>query len=56
VLAAVENRSAFEKLYQAIEMMSADDPAEIRAVLRIFSIELDQRFLEIFEKFRCDAP
>src|SRR5438128_7165148 len=34
--------------------MRADDPAEIRAVLRIFSIELDQRLLEIFEKFRGD--
>src|SRR5437588_8239319 len=35
-------------------MMIADDPAEIRAVLRIFSIELDQRLLEAFEKVRGD--
>src|SRR5438874_1946732 len=54
MLTAVKNRSTVEKLYQAIEMMSADDPAEIGAVLRIFSIELDQRLLEIFEKFRGD--
>src|SRR5947208_12499003 len=54
MLAAVKNRSTVEKLYQAIEMMSADDPAEIRTVLRIVAIELDQRLLEAFEKFRGD--
>ena len=54
MLTAVKNRSTVEKLYQAIEMMSADDPAEIRTVLRIFSIELDQRLLEMFEKLRGD--
>ena len=54
MLTAVKNRSTVEKLYQAIEMMSADDPAEIRTVLRIFSIELDQRLLQMFEKLRGD--
>jgi hypothetical protein len=54
MLTAVKNRSTAEKPNQPIEMMSADDPAEIRAVLRIFSIELDQRLLEIFEKLRGD--
>src|SRR5207302_2923630 len=54
MLTAVKNRSTVEKLYQAIEMMSADDPAEIRTVLRIVAIELDQRLLEAFEKFRGD--
>ena len=53
-LTAVKNRSTVEQLYQAIEMMSADDPSEIRTVLRVFSVELDQRLLEMFEKRRGD--
>src|SRR5207245_7038230 len=54
LLTAVKNRSTVEKLYQAIEMMSADDPAEIRTVLRDVAITLDQRLHEAFEKFRGD--
>ena len=54
MLTAVKNRSTAEKPHQAIEMMSADNPAEIRTVLRILSIELDQRLLEILEELRGD--
>src|SRR3954447_13383505 len=54
MLAAVKDRSTVEKLYQAIEMMSADDPAEIRTVLRIVAVKLNQRFLQMFEKLRGD--
>src|SRR3954447_3656222 len=35
-------------------MMSADDPAEIRTVLRIVAVKLNQRFLQMFEKLRGD--
>ena len=53
-MTAVKNRSTVEKLYQAIEMMSADDPSEIRTVLRIVAVKLKQRFLQMFEKLRGD--
>ena len=54
MLTAVKNRSTVEKLCQAIEMMRADDPAEIRTVLRIVAVKLNQRFLQMFEKLRGD--
>ena len=51
MLAAVEYRSTIEKPHQPIEMMSGDDPAIIRTLLRIFSIELSEGFLQILKKF-----
>src|SRR6266699_6286308 len=54
MLAAVEDRSTFEKPHQPIKMMRADDPAVIRAFLRVVSIKFNQRFFQMFAKFRSD--
>src|SRR6266852_4528082 len=50
--AAVEDRSAFEKPDEPIEMTIADDAAVIWALLRILAIELMHGFLETLQKFR----
>src|SRR5260221_5359978 len=54
MLAAVDDRPTFEKFHQPIEMTLADDPPVIRTLLRIFSIEFNQGFLQIPDKLRSD--
>src|SRR5205807_4679632 len=54
MLTAVKNRSTVEKLYQPIEMMSANNSTKVRTLLRIFTVEFNQRFFQMLEKFRGD--
>src|SRR6266487_6295911 len=55
MLTAVKNRSTVEKLYQPIEMMSANNSTKVRTLLRIFAVEFNQRFFQMFEELRGDV-
>ena len=54
MLAAVEDGSTTEKLCQPIEMMSANNSTKVRALLRILTVEFNQRFFQMSEEFRGD--
>jgi len=50
VLTSVENGPARQQRRQPIEVTRVDDSAVVRAFLGIAAVELDQRFLEVFQE------